>query len=71
MTEIEVMEDLLKDDVFLRTWPTFKRYLADWGYLAEEIGAEASLLAPNDLIFEFYAAKVEVPEAMSIVEKYG
>jgi hypothetical protein len=71
MTEVEVLEDLLKDDPFLRAWPTFRAYLTEWIYLAAEIRSDACELAPDELIFEFYAARVEVARAMSIVEKYA
>lgn len=70
MNEIEVLEDLLKDDMFLRTWPTFKHYFSDWGRLAEEVGADDAQWAPTELIFEFYAAKVDVAEGIGLVEKY-
>lgn len=71
MNELEVLEDLLKDDPFLRSYPTFKSYLSEWSYLATEIRSEACESTPDDLIFEFYAARVEVPSAMSLVEKYS
>lgn len=71
MTEVEVLEDLLKDDPFLRAWPTFRAYLTEWIYLSSEVNSSACELAPDELIFEFYAARVDVAKAMSIVEKYA
>lgn len=56
-TELDVIEELIDDDPFLRSYPTFEKYYSDW---IEMGGIEASHV-PQHLVFDFYAEK-QTPE---------
>lgn len=62
MTEIEIIEALAEDDEFFRFYPRFDVYSAEWLRMG---GAEAAAV-PQHVIFEFYAEKLMVEEALHI-----
>jgi len=63
MTELDVLEDLMDEDEFIRAYPSFYRYLAEWDQ-------EAHISAPEEVLFEFYAEKIFVHEAIELWETY-
>lgn len=58
MNEIDVLEELMKDDPFLRLYPTFSSYLKGVGGIQ------------LDLALEFYASHLPPEEAMKLVGCY-
>jgi hypothetical protein len=58
--ELEILEELINSDEFLRSYPTFEAYLSQWD---EDGGIEAARV-PAQIIFDFYAEKVEVKDAL-------
>lgn len=63
MQGLEILEDLIDDDPFIRAYPSFTRYLNKWSQ-------EAHISAPEEILFEFYAEKVSVEEAIQLWETY-
>lgn len=59
---LEILEDLLDDDPFIRTYPLFQRYIDEW----DERGGNEAEKVPSELIFEFYAEKLFVDDALAI-----
>jgi hypothetical protein len=66
MNALDVYEDLLDDDPFLRKYPNFQRYIDAW----DEEGGEAVLNVPEQIVFEFYAEKLTPAEALHIWYTY-
>lgn len=64
MGELDVLEELIDDDPFIRSYPSFSVYLRDWD---EQLPDE---VVPQGIIFEFYAEKTPVPDALSIWHAY-
>lgn len=66
MNELDLLEELIDDDPFIRSYPSFRSYLNEWNdnyhYGADEV--------PAQIIFEFYAEKTPIPEALSIWHAY-
>lgn len=66
MNELDILEELIDDDPFIRTYPSFRSYLNEWNnnyhYGADEV--------PAQIIFEFYAEKTPVLEALAIWHAY-
>lgn len=58
----EIIEDLMDDDPFIRSYPSFKHYLRAW----DEMGGEAAQNVPHELVFEFYADRLEPSAALHI-----
>jgi hypothetical protein len=63
---LEVLEDLIDDDPFIRSYPFFKKYMRDW----DELGGESACKVPEEIIFEFYAEKLPVEEALQLWYTY-
>lgn len=61
---LEILEDLMDDDPFIRTYPSFSRYLDEWDEL------EGALDVPEQIVFEFYAEKLEPKEGLEIWHTY-
>lgn len=61
---IEILEDLIDDDLFIRTYPSFYRYLDEWDEL------EGAWDVPEEVVFEFYAEKIEPQEGLEIWGTY-
>lgn len=59
---LEILEDLLDDDPFIREYPSFQRYIDEW----DEKGAPEAEDVPSGLVFEFYAEKLPVDDALAI-----
>lgn len=57
---LEILEDLIDDDPFIRRYPHFDAYIAEW----DEMGGEGVHNVPTQLIFDFYAEKVGVEDAL-------
>jgi len=66
MNELDVLEELIDDDPFIRSYPSFRSYLNEWNANFYE-GADE---VPAQIIFEFYAEKTSIPEAISIWQAY-
>ena len=66
MNELDVLEELIDDDPFIRAYPSFRTYLREWS----EVACKGSNETPAQIIFEFYAEKTPIPEALSIWEAY-
>ena len=64
---LEVLEDLLDDDPFIRTYPSFQHYLDEW----DEEGGPEAVDVPSNLVFEFYAEKTPVDRALLIWFTYN
>lgn len=67
MTELEVLEELIDDDPFIRAYPSFQKYLDEW----DESGGPLAYDVPDEVIFEFYAEKLTVDQALSIWFTYN
>jgi hypothetical protein len=57
---LEILEDLIDDDPFIRRYSHFEAYLAEW----DEMGGDGAIKVPVQLIFDFYAEKVMVEDAL-------
>ena len=64
---LDILEDLIDDDPFIRSYPSFDVYVRAW----DEEGGEAVLAVPEDVIFEFYAEKLTPREALHIWFTYS
>jgi hypothetical protein len=58
--QLDVLEDLIDDDSFIRAYPSFGAYIRAW----DEMGGEGACVVPEEVVFEFYAEKVQVEEAL-------
>lgn len=67
MTEIDILEELMDDDPFIRAYPSFKKYVQEW----DERGGVDALEAPEQIVFEFYAEKTPIDEALTIWYTYS
>ena len=61
---LEILEDLIDDDPFIRAYPSFYRYLDEWDEL------EGAWDVPEEVVFEFYAEKIEPQEGLEIWGTY-
>lgn len=60
MTEIDVLEALAEDDEFFRFYPSYATYRSEWDTMGgKEVGA-----VPDSVVFEFYAEKIMVEDAL-------
>jgi hypothetical protein len=57
---ILVLEDLMDEDPFIRSYPSFASYLRAW----DEMGGEAAEAVSESVVFEFYAEKVRPEDAL-------
>jgi hypothetical protein len=57
---LDVMEDLLDDDPFIRAYPSFAAYVNVW----DEDGGVDAWSAPSTLLYDFYAEKLPVDQAL-------
>lgn len=64
---LDILEELMDDDLFIRAYPSFKKYLSEW----DEKGGVDALLAPRDLVFEFYANKTSIDDALHLWYTYS
>lgn len=64
---LDIFEDLIDDDPFIRSYPSFDAYIREWD---DEGGDEVSAV-PERVIFEFYAEKVPVGEALHLWLTYS
>lgn len=64
---LEVFEDLLDEDPFIRAYPSFKRYLDEW----DEKGGESVWEVPEEVVFEFYAEKLHIDQALLLWFTYN
>jgi hypothetical protein len=62
MNPIEVFEALIDDDPFIRAYPSLEAYTRAWD---EEGGPEVECV-PDELLYEFYAEKLPVEQALHI-----
>ena len=60
MNALDVLEDLIDDDLFIRQYPNFESYIRAW----DDMGGDGANKVPEALIFEFYAEKVSPEEAL-------
>ena len=60
MNALDVLEDLIDDDLFIRQYPTFDAYIRAW----DDMGGEGANKVPESLVFEFYAEKVPPEEGL-------
>lgn len=64
---IDILEDLLDDDPFIRAYPSFGKYIDEW----DEKGGVGAWTAPKSVIFEFYAEKLPVDQALQLWFTYN
>ena len=64
---IDILEDLLDDDPFIRAYPSFQRYIDEW----DERGGEDAEKVSCEPIFEFYAEKLHVDQALQLWFTYN
>jgi hypothetical protein len=64
---LEVLEDLIDDDPFIRAYPSYDRYVNAW----DEFGGADAWSVPDEAIFEFYAEKIPVEEALHLWYTYN
>lgn len=64
---LDILEDLLDDDPFIRAYPSFQCYIDEW----DEEGGPEAVDVPSNLVFEFYAEKLPVDKALSIWFAYN
>ena len=57
---IMVLEDLIDEDPFIRSYPSFSSYLRAW----DEMGGDAAVVVSENVVFEFYAEKVLPEDAL-------
>jgi len=62
MNPIDVLEALIDDDPFIRSYPSLSAYIRAW----DEEGGPAAECVPDELLYEFYAEKLPVPQALHI-----
>lgn len=60
MNPLEVLETLIDDDVFIRSYPSLGAYIRAW----DEQGGPAAECVPDELLYEFYAEKLPVRDAL-------
>lgn len=60
ISELDILEELIDSDKFIRTYPTFEAYLSQW----DEDGGKEATRVPAQIVFDFYAEKVEVKDAL-------
>jgi hypothetical protein len=65
MNELDVLKELMDDDPFIRAYPSFNSYISDWDELID-----SDEEVPEQIVFEFYAEKTPIPEALSIWYAY-
>lgn len=58
--EHEILELLMEDDEFIRSYPTFKHWMAEW----DEKGGEGASRVPEQILYDFYAEKTPVDDAL-------
>lgn len=70
MTEIELLEELTEDNLFLRRYPTLRSYVKA---LTEALGSAGAGSAGADYLdaYELYAAHIEPEELVTIWEVYS
>jgi hypothetical protein len=66
MNPIDVLETLIDDDPFIRAYPSFAKYVQAW----DEAGGNEALIVPEEVVFEFYAEKLPVEEALQLWYTY-
>jgi hypothetical protein len=66
MNQLDVLEELIDDDPFIRFYPSFARYVQAW----DEMGGERASKVPEDVVFDFYAEKLTPEEALHIWHTY-
>ena len=64
---IDILEDLLDYDPFIRAYPSFGKYIDEW----DERGGKDAEKAPCEPIFEFYAEKLPVDQALHLWFTYN
>jgi hypothetical protein len=62
MNPLEVLEDLIDDDPFIRSYPSLDAYIRAW----DEDGGPNAEYVPDELLYEFYAEKIPVEEALQM-----
>lgn len=62
MNAFDVLEDLIDDDPFIRSYPSFDAYMRTW----VEFGGEEVYGIPMAIAYEFYAEKIPPEEALHI-----
>lgn len=58
----DILEDLMDEDPFIRSYPSFGAYIMAW----DECGGEDACKVPESVVFEFYAEKLTPEEALHI-----
>lgn len=64
---IDILEDLIDDDPFIRAYKSFGRYIDEW----DNKGGVGAWAAPDSVIFEFYAEKLFVDDALALWFTYS
>lgn len=64
---LEILEDIIDSDAFVRLYPSFKAYWAEW---VEFCGESSGLYYAKDLAAEFYCERVGVADALHTVLVY-
>lgn len=64
---LEILEDLIDDDPFIRHYSRFELYLKEWN----EYGGREVVALPDGVVYEFYAEKIPPAEALHIWFTYS
>lgn len=62
MNPIDVLEALIDDEPFIRSYPSLSAYIRAW----DDEGGPTAWRVPDELLYEFYAEKLPVPQALHI-----
>jgi len=62
MNPLDVLEALIDDDPFIRAYPSLSAYIRTW----DELGGKEAQFVPDELLYEFYAEKLTVEDALHI-----
>jgi hypothetical protein len=64
---LEILEDLIDDDPFIRLYPSFEAYILAW----DADGGFEVYAVPEAVVYEFYAEKLTPAEAVHIWLTYS
>lgn len=64
---LEILEDLIDDDPFIRRYPSFEAYIRVW----DEEGGRGVHTVPEAVIYEFYAEKLTPEESVHLWLTYS
>ena len=64
--QLDILEDLIDDDPFIRLYPSFNAYIRAW----DDMGGTEAWVVPENVVFEFYAEKVTPEDALHTWNTY-